>query len=327
MCTSIALNAPDFYFGRNLDLECGFGEQVVITPREYPFHFRKAGSMPRHYAMIGMAAIIDDYPLYAEAMNEKGLAMAGLNFPGNAWYDPKESESKANISPFELIPWLLCQCENLQQARETLARTHINAIPFSDAYPLSPLHWHIADANGSITLESTRNGIQIHENPVGVLTNNPPFDFHLQNLSQYRHLSAHDTENLFSAAMDLTAFSRAMGAIGLPGDFSSASRFVKAAFVKCNSRCENTPESAVSQFFHLLDSVAMPRGSVMLPGGIPDITQYSCCMQKNGCIFYYKTYDNQQITAVEMMAENLDTDVLIAYPLQRSQQIHWENKK
>lgn len=326
MCTSIALNTPDFYFGRNLDLECSFGEQVVITPRRYPFRFRQAEEIPRHFAMIGMAAPIDDYPLYAEAMNEKGLAMAGLNFPGNAWYDPEPRPEKQNISPFELIPWVLSQCENIHQARDLLRRTHLIALPFRKDYPLSPLHWHIADESGSLTLEATQRSMEIMDNPVGVLTNNPPFDFHLANLRQYQHLSALQAENHFAAGLDLAPFSRGMGAIGLPGDLSSPSRFIRAAFMKWNSCCESTADSAVSQFFHLLSSVAMPRGSVRLENGQMEFTRYSCCMQKNGCIFYYTTYENNQLTAVDMLKEDLDSHKLICYPLRTKQNILWENK-
>lgn len=326
MCTSLALNTPDFYFGRNLDLECSFGEQVVITPRRYPIAFRKAAKNSRHYAFIGMAAIVDGYPLYADAMNEMGLAAAGLNFPGNAWYSPNEEYDKLNISPFELIPWLLSRCKDLCQARSLLAKTHLTAIPFRKGYPLSPLHWHIADETGSIVLEATRQGMRIYDNPAGVLTNNPPFDFHMTNLNQYMNLTPGLSENHFSPSLSLSAFGRGMGAIGLPGDYSPASRFVRAAFLRGNSVCENTVQSAVTQFFHLLDNVSMPSGSVRLEENRLEITRYSCCMQKNGLIFYYKTYDNNQITAVDMLREDLNAEQLIAYPLCRKQQIQWINR-
>jgi len=326
MCTSLTLNTPDFYFGRNLDLECSFGEQVVITPRQYPLSFRRAAHCRSHYAFIGMAAIVDDYPLYADGMNEMGLAAAGLNFPGNAWYSNYEDPDKFNISPFELIPWLLSQCKNLQHARTLLEKTHLIALPFRQDYALSPLHWHIADETGSIVLESTRQGMIIHDNPAGVLTNNPPFEFHMTNLNQYMNLTSGIPQNRFSSSLPLSPFGRGMGAIGLPGDSSPASRFIRAAFLRSNSVCDNHPEKAVTQFFHLLDSVAMPSGSVRLEKEGLEITRYSCCMQKRGSIFYYKTYDNNQLTAVDMMQENLDTAKLIAYPLCRDQQIRWVNR-
>ncbi|MBQ8536130.1 MAG: linear amide C-N hydrolase, partial [Clostridia bacterium] len=208
MCTSLTLQTQDFYFGRNLDLECEFGQQVVITPRHYPVVLRKAGELVSHYALIGMAAVADNYPLYAEAANEKGLCIAGLNFPDNAWYSPQTDPSKANISPFELPLWLLGQCADLREARALLERTHLVAIDFSKEMPLSPLHWHIADASGSLTLEATREGMRIYDNPVGVLTNNPPFDFHLNNLRQYLNLPPLLPENRFHVDLALTPFGR-----------------------------------------------------------------------------------------------------------------------
>ena len=83
MCTSIAMKTNDFYFGRTMDLEYNFNECVVFTPRNYPVPFRKMGMMKRHYALLGMATVMDGFPLYAEAANEKGLCIAGLNFPDN----------------------------------------------------------------------------------------------------------------------------------------------------------------------------------------------------------------------------------------------------
>ena len=325
MCTSIAMKTKDFYFGRNLDLEYQFGEQVVITPRNYAFAFRKAGEMKTHYALIGMATVIDGYPLYAEAANEKGLCIAGLNFPGNAYYPPEEAEGKANVSPFELIPWLLGQCASVKEARELLTRTHLIRIDFNEKTPLSPLHWHIADREESIVLEAMRDGMHIHDNPVGVMTNNPPFDFHMTNLSQYLNLTTDYPENRFHPQASLAPFGVGMGSIGLPGDFSPVSRFVKTVFLKLNSVSGEDEASSISRFFHLLDAVAMPDGIVQTKNGPYEFTSYSCCVNADKGIFYYKTYTNNQMTAVNMHRENLDGEMLRTFPLIREQQVAWSN--
>lgn len=325
MCTSIALKTRDFYFGRNLDLEYEFGEQVVVTPRNYPFSFRKAGLLKTHYAMIGMASVAEDYPLYAEAVNEKGLCMAGLNFPDNAWYSPNEDASKINLSPFELIPWLLGNCATVGEAESLLAGLHLIRIPFHEQMPLAPLHWHIADRERSIVLEPVKEGIRIYDNPIGILTNNPPFPFHIANLSQYLNITAAYPENQFSSAAKLQPFGQGMGGIGLPGDFSPASRFVKAAFLKLNSICEKDEDCSVAQFFHLLDAVSMVRGSVITRENKCDITTYSCCVNTEKGIFYYKTYSNNRISAVHMHHEDLDSHALKRFPLNKGQQIAWQN--
>ena len=231
MCTAITYSTRNHYFGRNLDLEYGYHETVTITPRNYPFHFRCMGAMTSHLAMIGMAFADDGYPFYYDATNEKGLSIAGLNFPGNACYHPVDDE-KDNVTPFELIPWILGQCENLTQARNLLERINLADICYSEALPLSPLHWIVSDRSGSLTVEPMADGFHIYENPVGVLTNNPPFDYHLFNLSNYMSLSPNGPENRFSEGYTMKPYSTAMGAMGLPGDYSSASRFVRAAFLK-----------------------------------------------------------------------------------------------
>ena len=325
MCTSLTLHTQDFYFGRNLDLEYAFGQQVVVTPRRYPLSFRKAGVMDTHYALIGMATVQEGYPLYAEAANEKGLCIAGLNFPGNAYYSPEADPEKANISPFELPLWLLGQCATLSEARKLLTQTHLIHINFSDQLPLSPLHWHIADSSGSLVLEATREGMQVYDNPVGVLTNNPPFDFHLTNLSQYLNLSPLEAKNRFHPGLDLVPFGRGFGSIGLPGDASPASRFVRAAFLKWNSVCEPEEMPSVGHFFHLLDGVAMTQGSVEASGGLWDRTIYSCCINASQGVYYYKTYDNSRITAVDLRREDLGSQELKVYPLMREQDVLKQN--
>lgn len=324
MCTSLALKTGDFYFGRNLDLEYEFGERVVITPRNYPFFFRKSGVMLSHYAMIGMAAIEDGYPLYAEASNEKGLCMAGLNFPGNAFYSKEQAENKQTISPFELIPWLLGTCSTVQEAIQRLRTVHIAHIPFSDSLPLSPLHWHIADSKQSITLESLKEGIKIYDNPVGILTNNPGFDFQMLNLNQYLNLTSGYPKSRFGDA-SLAPFGQGFGSIGLPGDTSPVSRFVRSAFYKMNSVCDDSEEGSVSQFFHILDSVSVIRGSVITPQGNEERTTYSCCVNASRGIYYYKTYENSRISAVTLHTEDLNGEKLLEFPLLKKQDFHMQN--
>lgn len=322
MCTAISLCNHHHYFGRNLDLEYGYHETVTITPRAVPFHFRRAGSLTHHYAMIGMATVVDGYPLYYEATNEHGLSMAGLNFPKSAVYFPP-TEGADNISPFEFIPWILGQCADVAQAENALKSLRLVNIAFSARLPLSPLHWIISDRSRSIVVESMADGLRVHDNPYGVMTNEPPFDYHLYNVSNYLNLTADPAVD--RSGLALMPFSNGMGGIGLPGDFSSASRFVKAAFVKANSVCNGDEEENVSQFFHILSSVAMPRGSVRMGEGKYEITRYACCCNTDRGVYYYTTYDSCRITAVDMGLENLDSQSLICYPLMERPQIEIQN--
>ena len=310
MCTCITYTNNDFYFGRNLDLDCSFGETVTITPRSFPLIFRKAERQDHHYAMIGMASANDSFPLYAEAVNEKGLAMAGLNFPGNAFYQQPDGKG-LEIASFEVIAWLLGKCASVTEAEEYLNEMKIVDLAFSDQMPPAPLHWMLADWERCLVLEAVRDGLKIYENPFGVLTNNPPFEYHRMNMNNYMNLTAESPQNRFADRLDLKPYAQGMGALGLPGDASSASRFVRAVFLKWNSVAPEEEKANISQFFHILDSVAMVRGSVVTEQGTYDITTYSCCANTRTGVYYYKTYDDSRVRAVDMHETDLDGNVLI----------------
>ena len=324
MCTAATYKTKDFYFGRTFDNEFSYGEEVVVTPRNYPFDFRKKGPVGNHFAMIGTAFVAQGYPLYYEAVNEKGLGMAGLNFEGNAYYFG-ENPDKDNITPFEFIPWILGQCSSVKEARVLIGRINLVDIPFSEQLPLSPLHWMIADDDEVITVESVREGLKVYDNPVGVMTNNPPFDKQLFSLNNYRHLRTGTPENSFGPGLELDAYSRGMGGMGLPGDLSSQSRFAKVAFTKMNSLSGDDEMSSVSQFFHILESVAQQRGLCDLGDNKYEITIYTSCYNTRTGVQYYNCYDNHQISKVDMHKEDLDGSVLACYPLITKEQINEQN--
>lgn len=324
MCTAATYKTKDFYFGRTLDYEFSYGDEITITPRNYAFDFRHTGTCSSHYAIIGMAHIAGNYPLYYDAINEKGLGMAGLNFVGNAVY-AEPDDSKENVAQFEFIPYILSKCASVSDAKNLLASINLTDTPFSEKLPTAQLHWIIADDNGCITVESMADGLHIYDNPVGVLTNNPPFETQMFLLNNYMSLSAKQPQNTFANGLTLNSYSRGMGSIGLPGDLSSASRFARVAFTKMNSISGESENESVSQFFHILGSVDQQRGCCEVSEGKYEITIYtSCCNAAKG-IYYYTTYNNHQISAVDMHRENLDGTELIRYPLITEQQINFQN--
>ena len=326
MCTAVNFKTKNHYFGRNLDLEYTYQETVTVTPRNYPFRFRTMGEICSHYAMIGMAYVVEDYPLYYDATNEKGVSMAGLMFAGNAHY-PELAEGKDNVSPFEFIPWVLAQCENMQEVRKLLERVSLVNIAFSKELLLTPLHWMISYKGESLVVESMQDGLHIYENPVGVLTNNPPFQTQLWNLNNCMGLSGEKQENRFADSLSLKEYSRGMGAMGLPGDLSSASRFVRAAFVLHNSVCGEQEEESVGQFFHILTSVEQQRGCVRMGEKEYEVTAYSSCCNADQGIYYYTTYGNRQISAVDMHQEDLEGNQLVSYSLVKNEQIYCQNTR
>lgn len=324
MCTSATYKTKDFYFGRTLDYEFSYGDEITVTPRNYAFDFRHTSACTSHYAIIGMAHIVGNYPLYYDAINEKGLGMAGLNFVGNAIY-AKPVSGKENIAQFEFIPYILGKCANINEAKSLLASINLTDTPFSEKLPTAQLHWIIADENGCITVESMADGLHIYDNPVGVLTNNPPFETQMFMLNNYMSLSPKQPQNTFANGLALNSYSRGMGALGLPGDLSSASRFARVAFTKMNSISADSENESVSQFFHILGSVDQQRGCCEVSEGKYEITIYTSCCNTTKGIYYYTTYNNHQISAVDMRKENLDSTELMRYPLIEEQQINFQN--
>lgn len=327
MCTCMALRENGFYFGRNMDMEDGFGERVVVVPRHLPFSFRMAGKIDRHYAMIGMAAVAEGYPLFADAMNERGLCMAGLHFPGNAYYEEEPMTDRTNLAPFELIPYLLGKCATVEEAEEELSRIRLVSLPFSEKLPLTPLHWFLADRERSIAIEPMRSGQLVFDDPAHVLTNNPPLSYHLANLQQYGNLTdgpllTHTPLGEFCIA----PFGFGLGSVGLPGDYSSPSRFVKAAYLARTSVCPSNADEVtyVLQMFRLLGAVAPPRGSVRNDRGECHLTTYSCCMDVGRGAYFYTTESNLTPTAIRFSTFDLTRDTMVEFSLRKRPEIRYE---
>lgn len=324
MCTAATYKTEDFYFGRTLDYESSYGEEIVVMPRNFRLDFLNMGVYENHYAVIGTAHIAQGYPLFYDAVNEKGLAMAGLNFVGNAYYG-KNIDGRDNVAQYEFIPWILSRCSSTAEAKDLISKINITDTPFNEHMPAGQLHWIIADREQTITVESVRDGIKVYDNPAGVLTNNPPFNEQMFRLNDYMHLSPKQPQNSFSSKLDLKTYSRGMGAIGLPGDLSSQSRFVRAAFVRANSVSGSSETESVSQFFHILGSVDQQRGCCDVGEGRYEITIYTSCCNADKGIYYYNTYNNHQISAVDMHKEDLDGSRLVSYPMITDEQINRQN--
>lgn len=324
MCTAATYKTKCFYFGRNLDYERGFGEQVVITPRLFPLPMRHLPDLTRHYAMIGMASVQDGYPLYYDAVNEKGLCMAGLNFVRSAVYGPC-APGKANVAQFELIPWLLGRCATAAEARDLLTESRITDDAFLPGLPPARLHWLLADREQCFAVEQTAEGLRIYEDPAGVLTNEPPFPMQLFRLNDYAQLSPQPPENRFSPALPLETYSRGMGAMGLPGDLSSPSRFVRTAFTRLNSRSGDGEAESVSQLLHILGAAAQQRGCCVLEDGACELTLYTSCCNADTGVYYYTTYDAAQLCAVDMHRADLDGTALSCQPLDTAWRVHYQN--
>ena len=313
MCTAIIYGN---HAGRNLDVYKSYDEEIIVTPRNYSLALRREDNIGEHYSMIGMGTVSRGYPLYFDAANEHGLYAAGLNYVGYARYLPPKS-GRINLAPFELIPYILAKCKTVSEAKVLLTNINLTDIPFSRELPSAELHWLFADKDCAIVAEPDEDGLSIYDNPVGVLTNNPEFPYHLFNLNNYPSISNKAPKVSFKPGVELKVYSEGMGAIGLPGDASSASRFIRTAFHKSFSVDESSPAA----LFHLLSSAAMPYGSVKV-GELYERTEYASAISLNNLTYHYRTYNGAATAAVRLFSENLDTQSLIRYPLLRTDPIY-----
>lgn len=296
MCTAMKIGD---LFGRTLDLEYTYGERVVSCPRDFALAMRHRPALTHHHAMLGMATIAEGYPLYYDAVNEYGLAMAALHFPHSGQY-----AAEGEVASFELIPYVLGTCVTVREAKKALADLRVCGTAFSADFPPTRLHWMVADVTAAIVVEATAEGLNVYDNPVGVMTNEPPFPQQLAQWEQYAHLTHHEpTETP-------PHLGRGSGSVGLPGDFTSPSRFVRAAFVATHSEAE---DNAVGQFFEAMATVTVPRGCLCLPDGGRVVSRYTSCMDLRQRMYYFRVYGQQRLHAVGLTEP--DGDALAAYPL------------
>lgn len=314
MCTGIRFSDDkgNMYFGRNLDWSCGYGQKVVLTPRNYSYNSAFLDEQkPKHGAIIGMAIVEENTPLYFDCANEAGLAIAGLNFPGYAAYAPNAIDGKTNVAAYEFPLWVVMNFASVDEAEEALKNTAIVAKPINDKFPVSELHFIIGDAKRSIVVEYTENGMEIFHNDVDVLTNQPGYGWHKENLRNYLNLFPQMPKKVQWRNAEFTAFGSGSLIRGLPGDYYSPSRFVRVAYLNTHYPVKSAEEENVSRLFHTLTGVAMIDGAAQMADGNCEITVYTGGYSSASKTYYYNTYENSAIVGVKMTDHNLDSADLV----------------
>ncbi|MGL5345755.1 MAG: choloylglycine hydrolase [Peptostreptococcaceae bacterium] len=329
MCTALSIRSKNgnSYFGRNMDLEYYFNQSVLIIPKKYEFEDKVTGNILKtNYAIIGMGTVIENRPAMADGMNEKGLACAGLNFAGYAYYEKEIAPAKTNVAPYDFIYWVLANHETIEEVKEAIKNIEIVDVPINEKTPVPTLHWMIVDKTGkSIVVEKTKEKLAVYDNLVGVMTNNPTFDWHLTNLNEYLYLQPEQRENVKWGEQELKPLGVGTGLLGIPGDYGSVSRFVRIAYIRNNMTPIEKEINYVTQFFHMLDYVKMVKGGAFTKEGMLDLTIYSSCMDQEKGIYYYKDYENNRINAVDIHKENLESDQLKLFTYSSEQDIKYQN--
>ncbi|WP_338842592.1 choloylglycine hydrolase [Clostridium perfringens] len=329
MCTGLALETKDglHLFGRNMDIEYSFNQSIIFIPRNFKcVNKSNKKELTTKYAVLGMGTIFDDYPTFADGMNEKGLGCAGLNFPVYVSYSKEDIEGKTNIPVYNFLLWVLANFSSVEEVKEALKNANIVDIPISENILNTTLHWMISDITGkSIVVEQTKEKLNVFDNNIGVLTNSPTFDWHVANLNQYVGLRYNQVPEFKLGDQSLTALGQGTGLVGLPGDFTPASRFIRVAFLR-DAMIKNDKDSIdLIEFFHILNNVAMVRGSTRTVEEKSDLTQYTSCMCLEKGIYYYNTYENNQINAIDMNKENLDGNEIKTYKYNKTLSINHVN--
>ena len=306
MCTAIR---KEHLFGRNLDLDYDIHQEVILIGRDHLLEFIKEPEVTKHPAILGMGMVVNGYPLLSDAMNENGLAGAGLNFPNNAVFFPYK-EGKRNVSPFELLPYVLSHFSSVKEVKDFFRDSNLLNIPFSEQLPLAPLHYIFADKAESIVVESTASGLSIYDNPYDVLTNNPPFPFHISNAKRYLSLTSEYPQNKIPM-IDLVPDSVGFGSIGLPGDYSSASRFIKAFYLNKFLKLSHGVDKNIVTFINALNQISFLPGLTQDKIGKDELTIYSSCMDLNDFTYSYKRLYDRSITTIKPEEKQINSDQII----------------
>ena len=308
MCTGVRFTdgQGNMYFGRNLDWSCSYGENVVITPTGWspnsPFGAINASQRP----IFGMGIVAENTPLYFDCANDAGLAVAGLNFPGYAQYEAAPVQGKTNVCAWEFPLWVVANFRTVDEVESALAETAIVDRPINDRYPSSLLHWIIGDAERSIVVEYTAQGMQVFGNGFDVLANQPGFAYHAENVRNYIGCSPEVEGPVSWRTAELSSYGSGSGMRGIPGDCYSPSRFVRAAYHNAFYPQKDTEAENVSRLFHTLGSVAMVDGASKMLDGAYEITVYTGGLSTRTNTYYYNTYDDPAIRSVAL--SDYDTD-------------------
>lgn len=299
MCTSVRFSDAEgnMYFGRNLDWNCDYGEEVIITPKNYKRTYAFEGEGSAVGDIIGVAIVVNDMPLYFDAANDQGLAIAGLNFPGFAQYEEKPVEGKTNLAAYEFPLWVTSNFTTVDEVEEALKNVAIVAKQVNDVYPVALLHYIIADKTRSIVVEYMADGMHVYHDEVDCLTNQPTFAWQQENLRNYISLTSEFPATVSWDKIDLAPYGSGSGMRGMPGDFYSPSRFVRAAFFNSHYPEQKGEKDNVTRLFKTLQGSAMIKGGAQMSDGTYEYTMYTGGYSQATKTYYFSTYDNPAIQA------------------------------
>lgn len=314
MCTSVRFvdDKNQMFAGRNLDWECGYGQGVAITPRNYERKY--AFEAPaKGNAVIGTCIVENDMPLYFDCGSEKGLYIAGLNFPGYAEYEQDAAIGKTNIAAYEFPLWVASTFSSVDEVEEALKNVAIVGKPVNDRYPVALLHYFICDAKRSIVVEYMADGMHIHHDDVDVLANQPTFDWHREHLRSYMNVRPDFVPTVKWGNAELTPYGSGGNVVGMPGSNYSPDRFVRAAYYNTHYPVQSGEDANVVRLFRTLDSVEQILGGAHMEDGTYEYTLYTGGFSAASNTYYMSLYEDPAIKSYSMNAAALDGEELYSF--------------
>ena len=301
MCTSLQFTDADgyLYFGRNLDWFHGYGQKLFFTPRNHPANVGKQ-------ALIGVGLIYEGYPTYFDCANENGLAVETQNFVGYAKFPKEPAPGTKAIEAYSVPFFIASMYKSIEEVREGLA-----GITIVDTSGTSAQHWMVGDATGSLVIECEADGMHVYDDPVNVMTNQPPLPWHLENLRNYINSTDAPTDGNAWGAYQLTPYGVGANMRGIPGDMYSTSRFVRAAYINLHYPAMSNEKENVARLFHTLEGVGMIKGCGANAEGTHEYTVYSSGYSQREQRYYYREYNDLCLQSIALSDYDLDGTELV----------------
>ncbi|XSG81784.1 MAG: linear amide C-N hydrolase [Methyloligella sp. ZOD6] len=323
-CTSFLIKTEngDPIYGRTMEFGVPLKSNIVVVPRGLKY---EASTLPDNtgwswegkYAATGMNVL--GTPYIVDGVNEKGLTGGILYFPGYAGYvAPDKADPKKAIAPWEFLSWVLTNFATTDEVRQALSKVQITDFvpPFDIGGAKSlPFHYTLHDTNGgSIVIEPIDGKLKVYDNPLGVMTNSPPFDWHMTNLKNYVKLSPVNAPPLKVDGMTIDSLGQGSGMLGVPGDPTPPSRFVRVLGYAMSARVQPNTDEGVRMAEHILNNFDIPEGFVR-EGTTDEITEWSTIADMTGKRYFFKTEDYQKLRQVDLADFDLDAEKMVEIPI------------
>lgn len=326
-CTGITLKTADdnTVVARTIEWNGNdLNSRLVVVPRNYrqnaisPSGEKDGMAMTAKYGYVGMAVEMEEFVV--EGINEAGLSAGLFYFPKYGKYEQYDPKHKStSIGDLQLVPWILGNFKNIDEMKAATAKIHIVTIDSR----ASTAHWRITDNSGrQVVLEIIDGKPTFHENTLGVLTNAPDFKWHITNLNNYINLFPGTVKTRFLGNAELHSTGAGSGLLGLPGDYTPPSRFVRAAYFQATAPRQATAEKTVTQCFHILNNFDIPIGTEnehdVTPPDIPSATQWTAATDISGRKIYYRTMYNSTIRCIDLNKIDFTKTKYRSEPLDKS---------